>query len=386
MPGSSRGCVARATDDIPDALRADLDRGSHAAQAGYQKLRDFLADELLPQAPEADAVGREKYPALVRRFLGADIDLDETYDWGQEELARIAAQMERRPTGSSPGASVREAIEILDTDPARRLPGTDALQAWMQERPTRPSTRWPTRISTSPSRSAGSSAGSPRPTPAASTTPARATTSPGRAGCGGRCPTGVTEFSHLARADHRLPRGRAGASPADRARRSTAQPAQQVAAARLAGSSGHGEGWALYAERLMADLGFLDDPGDRLGHARRPVAARGPGGDRHRRALRLRGPGRGRRRGRGPTTRRGRCYRALQSWTEGFLRFELERYLGWPGQAPSYKLGERLWLELRDAAKAKQGADFDLKQFHRDALNVGSVGLDVLRRAVLNEL
>ena len=47
------------------------------------------------------------------------------------------------------------------------------------------------------------------------------------------------------------------------------------------------------------------------------------------------------------------------------LRFELNRYLGWPGQAPSYKVGERIWLQARDDAEARKGADFDLKAFHR---------------------
>jgi uncharacterized protein (DUF885 family) len=71
---------------------------------------------------------------------------------------------------------------------------------------------------------------------------------------------------------------------------------------------------------------------------------------------------------------------------EGFLRFELDRYLGWPGQAPSYKVGERLWLQLRDDAQAREGASFDLTAFHRRALDIGSVGLDVLRSAVLGEI
>jgi uncharacterized protein (DUF885 family) len=64
------------------------------------------------------------------------------------------------------------------------------------------------------------------------------------------------------------------------------------------------------------------------------------------------------------------------------LRFELNRYLGWPGQAPSYKVGERIWLQARDEAKARQGADFDLKTFHRQALDLGALGLDPLRRAL----
>jgi uncharacterized protein (DUF885 family) len=64
------------------------------------------------------------------------------------------------------------------------------------------------------------------------------------------------------------------------------------------------------------------------------------------------------------------------------LRYELNRYLGWPGQAPSYKLGERIWLQARADAKARQGAGFSLKEFHTRALALGSIGLDPLREAL----
>ena len=65
---------------------------------------------------------------------------------------------------------------------------------------------------------------------------------------------------------------------------------------------------------------------------------------------------------------------------EDMLRFELDRYLGWPGQAPSYKLGERIWLQAREDARRRQGAAFSLREFHRQALALGSMGLDPLRR------
>ena len=65
-------------------------------------------------------------------------------------------------------------------------------------------------------------------------------------------------------------------------------------------------------------------------------------------------------------------------------RFELDRYLGWPGQAPAYKVGERLWLQLRDEVRAREGDAFDLAHFHRRALDLGAVGLDVLRTALLD--
>ena len=66
---------------------------------------------------------------------------------------------------------------------------------------------------------------------------------------------------------------------------------------------------------------------------------------------------------------------------EASLRFELNRYMGWPGQAISYKVGQRLWEQARDEAARRDG--FDIKDFHRRALDLGSVGLDVLRDALL---
>jgi uncharacterized protein (DUF885 family) len=146
--------------------------------------------------------------------------------------------------------------------------------------------------------------------------------------------------------------------------------------------SGHGEGWALYAERLMQDLGFLHGPGEVLGmldgqllragrvvldigiHCGLPAPVEVGGGD----------------------WTYEKAWTFLQSVSGNHadvLRFELDRYLGWPGQAPSYKVGERLWTGLRDDVAAHEGASFDLREFHRRALDVGSVGLDVLRSALL---
>ncbi len=61
-----------------------------------------------------------------------------------------------------------------------------------------------------------------------------------------------------------------------------------------------------------------------------------------------------------------------------FLDSELVRYLGLPGQAISYKLGERAWLDGRAAARRNRGDAFDLKAWHMAALSQGSLGLDDL--------
>ena len=65
--------------------------------------------------------------------------------------------------------------------------------------------------------------------------------------------------------------------------------------------------------------------------------------------------------------------------TEVFMRSEIDRYLGWPGQAISYKVGERIWLEGRDAARRTAGPRFDLRAFHSYALDLGGMGLGLLR-------
>ena len=67
---------------------------------------------------------------------------------------------------------------------------------------------------------------------------------------------------------------------------------------------------------------------------------------------------------------------------DAFVRFESNRYLGWPGQAPSYKVGQRIWEQLRDEAATRDGASFDIKAWHQKALNIGGVGLDTLRWAL----
>jgi uncharacterized protein (DUF885 family) len=145
--------------------------------------------------------------------------------------------------------------------------------------------------------------------------------------------------------------------------------------------SGHGEGWALYAERLMEELGYLDEPGDRMGmldaqalRAARVVLDIGM-------HLELDIPrGAGMHEGERWTPEIGLEFiRAHTHMDEALQRDEIDRYLGWPGQAPSYKVDERVWLECRADAQRRHGDSFDLKAFHAAALNLGSMGLDLLR-------
>ncbi len=371
--------------ELPETLRGELDAGARAASDAYERLGTFLRDELLGQAPDRDAVGRELYPLHSRAFLGASVDLEETYEWGQQELARITAEMAATAERIKPGASVDEAIAYLDEGGSHTLHGTDALQAWMQETSDAAvaalaDTHFdiPIEIRTLECRIAPTQQGGIYYTGPSEDLVTR----PGRMWWS--VPKGVTEFAtwrelttvyHEGVPGHHL-------QVAQTAYRSNILNRWRRLASWI---SGHGEGWALYAERLMADLGFLDDPADYLGmldgqslraarvvldigfHCGLPAPAEVGGGD-------------------WDYDKAWRFLRAHANMDDGFLRFELDRYLGWPGQAPSYKIGERLWLQLRDESQAREGDAFDLKAFHRRALDVGSVGLDVLRAAVLGEI
>jgi uncharacterized protein (DUF885 family) len=364
---------------LPASLATDLGSRARRAAAAYGALADFLGTELEGAAPERDAIGRELYALQSRRFLGATIDLDETYDWGVEELARMVAEQESIADQIKPGASVLEAIAYLDTDPSRKLHGTDALQKWMQETSDRavaelsetqfdiPDEIKKLECMIAPTQEGG----------IYYTGPTDDFSRPGRMWWS--VPVGVTEFDtwrelttvyHEGVPGHHLQIGQA---VYNRAKLNTWRR-------QLAGTSGHAEGWALYAERLMEQLGYLDDPADRLGmldgqrmRAARVVLDIGVHLEKQR-------PD-----GEGPWTADyafdflGRNV----NMNEGFVKFEVNRYLGWPGQAPSYKVGQRIWEELRDTYKEREGDAFSIKEFHRKALDLGGVGLDTLRSAML---
>lgn len=365
--------------ELSAGLKADVERAAVTATEGYAQLADFLANELLPNANKVDAIGRERYSLLSRRFLGAKVDLDETYEWGIEELARVTAEQNAVANEIKAGATVQEAIDVLNNDASRKLHGTKALQEWMQnlsdaaiEKLSGTHFDIAEPIKKLECMIAPSNSGA-----IYYTGPTDDFSRPGRMWWS--VPAGVDEFDtwretttvyHEGVPGHHLQVAQA-----------VYNRAELNSWRRLASwTSGHGEGWALYAERLMADLGFLDDAGDRLGmldgqrmRAARVVLDIGV----HLGKPKLEGSG------------VWDFDYALDfmgknvNMSKEFVNFEVHRYFGWPGQAPSYKIGQRIWEQTRDEYAARKGAEFDIKEFHREALNLGGLGLDTLRRALL---
>ncbi|WP_174150307.1 DUF885 domain-containing protein [Microbacterium halophytorum] len=360
------------------AVGADLARGRRAAREAYTALREFLASELAPVAGETDGVGRELYALHSRTFLGARIDLDETYEWGMEELARMVAEQEAAAGRVLPGATVREAVAHLEASPDHKLHGTEALRHWMQETSDRAVEELgrahfdiPDELRTLECLIAPTQEGG-----VYYTGPTDDFSRPGRMWWS--VPAGVTEFEtwrelttvyHEGVPGHHLQIGQAVHN------RASLNAWRRL----LAGTSGHAEGWALYAERLMDELGYMDDPANRLGmlDAQRFRAAR---------VVLDIGVHLGKPRpGSGGTWDRDYALEFMRSHVnmpDEEIRFEVNRYLGWPGQAPSYKVGQRIWEQIRDEARAREGAEFSLRDFHRRALGLGGVGLDTLRSAL----
>jgi uncharacterized protein (DUF885 family) len=368
------------------ALATELRRGAAAATAATAGFGEFLRTELAPRGREKEAAGPERYELASQYFLGAKVDQHETYLWGFEELYRLENEMRTVAAGiAGSGAGIADAVAALDADRARWVPGKEAFRDWMQQLADRAieelngthfdiaekMRRLECRIT---------------PTSDGSiyyTAPSEDFSRPGRMWWA--VPEGQTEFStwretstvyHEGVPGHHLQVGQTQllADSLNRWQRL------------LCWCSGHGEGWALYAERLMDDLGYLSDPGDKLGmldgqalRATRVIVDIGM----HLELEIPRDNPFGFHPGERWTPELGwEFLRAHCRMPEEVLRFEWKRYLGWPGQAPSYKIGERIWLQARADAQARKGADFDLKTFHRDALNLGSLGLDPLRQAL----
>ena len=331
--------AAPAEGHLPASLARAVAEHAGAARVAYDELADFLRDELAPVASEHDAVGRELYALHSRRFLGAEIDLDETYEWGVAELARMVAEQESIANEILPGATVEEAVAFLEQDPERKLHGTDALQKWMQETSDRAVAELgeshfdiPEPIRTLECMIAPTNEGG-----IYYTGPTDDFSRPGRMWWS--VPEGVDSFDtwrelttvyHEGVPGHHLQIAQAVYNRAE------LNSWRRL----LAGSSGHAEGWALYAERLMEQLGYLDDPADRLGmldgqrmRAARVVLDIGV----HLGKPRLDGEGVW------DADYALEFMRRNVNMPDEFIQFEVNRYLGWPGQAPSYKVGQRIW-------------------------------------------
>ncbi|MGW2709953.1 DUF885 domain-containing protein [Streptomyces sp. NPDC001356] len=378
--GTGRGWYEDFAAAGPQALRAELDEAARAATGALVELRDWLRDVYAPAIEGApNVVGRERYARWARYFNGTDLDLDEAYAYGWAEFHRILGEMRTEAEKILPGAETPwVALAHLD-EHGRHIEGVDEVREWLQglmdraiEELDGTHFELAERVRKVESRIAP-------PGGAAApyyTAPSEDFSRPGRTWL----PTmGQTRFPvydlvstwyHEGVPGHHLQLAQ------------WAHVAENLSRyqATVGGVSANAEGWALYAERLMDELGYLTDPEERLGYldAQMMRAARVIVDIGMHLELRIPAdspfhPGE-----RWTPELAEEFFGAHSSRPADFVESELTRYLTIPGQAIGYKLGERAWLLGREKARERHGDAFDLKAWHMAALSQGSLGLDDL--------
>jgi uncharacterized protein (DUF885 family) len=342
------------------------------AEKASAETAEFLRTQYLPLAMPNDAVGAERYAVWARYFTGAQLDLPATYEWGKAELKAINDRMWELAKLINPEAkTLREVADTLENDPKYRVEGTENVVKYLQDFTDAAMKRMngeffdiDPRIAICETRLAPEgSASAPYYNP-----PSEDLSRPGTTWIPmlGKNEVStwhlVSTWYHEAVPGHHLQIGTATIEK-DRLSRFQRQAAW---------ISGYGEGWALYAERFMNELGAFDEPGIELGYLSAQAL----------RAARIVvdiGMHLGYKDDNGVVWNAESSRKLLNEQAlldEDHSRSETDRYLGWPGQAISYKVGERVWMTSREDAKARLGANFNMKKFHNYALKLGPMGLD----------
>ncbi|GAA3146133.1 DUF885 domain-containing protein [Streptomyces rectiviolaceus] len=375
-----RGWFEEFASEGPDSLRAELDAAARTATASVVALRDWMRDVYAPAIEGApDTVGRERYARWSRYFNGTDLDLDEAYAYGWSEFHRLLGEMRAEAEKILPGAATPwVALAHLD-EHGTHIEGVAEVRVWLQELMDEAiealdGTHFELaeRVRKVESRIAP-------PGGAAApyyTAPSEDFSRPGRTWL----PTmGETRFPvydlvstwyHEGVPGHHLQLAQ------------WAHVAESLSRyqATIGIVSANAEGWALYAERLMDELGFLTDAERRLGYldaqmmrALRVIVDIGMHLELEIPADAPFHPGE-----RWTPDLAQEFYDAHCSRPTEYVASEMTRYLSIPGQAIGYKLGERAWLLGRENARRRLGDAFDAKAWHMAALSQGSLGLDDL--------
>ena len=376
---------AFAASDISDeSLSSRIEDAAASATAAYDQMGEYLRNSYLPDASPIDGVGRDRYALAAKGYLGSVIDLEETYDWGWEQLEWVRSEMTKTAELIKSGASIGEAVETLETDPQKMIKGEDEFRQWMQDLQDKTIEEMDgTHFDISePVRTIETLIAPPGGALAMYYTgPSEDFSRPGRTWYPAGGKTEFPIWREVSIAYHEGVPGHHFQIATNVAMTGELSRYQRL----LAGTSGYVEGWALYAERLMGELGYLENPDYYMGmldaQALRSVRVIVDIGMH----LGLKIPSHS-------EFNPGVVWNgdlALEFMRERvhfpaeFVNSEIDRYLGIPGQAISYKVGERIWLEARESAKQSMGADFGLKEWHNKALKLGPMGLAQMKRELI---
>lgn len=359
-------------------LAAPLADAAEAADRSYGALADWLAGTYAASAMPEDGIGSERYRLYADLWLGLrGLDLDEAYAWAVAEFHRLEAEKARETDRVRAGATYDEIRAELDADPDQAIAGVDAFRDWAQGAVDDAIARLngaefdipeALRVCRVEMTDAGSGA------MPFYVTPSEDLATPGAVVWPTLGRTTLPTWSAWSTIYHE-------SVPGHHIQLGGSRLLDLVRLQRVAGAAGHAEGWALYAERLMDELGWFDTAPKRLGflsmqsfraarvfvdiglHTGRPIPE---GFD-----------------GAGEPWTRERAIVVIDRASglgPAAAALEVDRYYAWPAQACAYKLGERTWLACRAAAMERHGAAFDRKAWHAQALALGPLGLDRLAR------
>ena len=367
--------------NVSGAPAEGLRAAARDASGALAETAEYLRKTYAPVADPRNGVGEDRHALARRRYMGMDIDADDAYNWGLEEVRRLDAELRRCAAEIKPGMSLDDVRAYLDNESPEAIEGEDNLRDWLQNLMndamdfliSNKHFDIPVgirKIDAKISPPGGAAAQYYMP-PSEDLKRAGSTWYPANGRSRFPLWSEPTTAYHEGVPGHHL---QIGTAIVNREKLSRFQRNEFV--------SGHGEGWALYAERLMDEFGFLNRPEYRLGflyaqafraarvvvdigmHCEKKIPKDWPwhAGETWNPELAL------------------EFLSARSSSDQAFNRSEIDRYLGWPAQAISYKLGERVWLRLRDEAKAKHGAAFDLRAWHTYALDLGNLGLELFTK------
>ena len=334
----------------------------------YRRLTTFVRQEYLPQCRDTVGLsalpeGRKWYEHLVRFYTTTDLTPDQIFDLGISEVARITGEMELLRTKEGfTGDLTAFAGHVGQTAVAFRTKD-DLIRAYNRLRATvepnlpRMFGHLPTSgYEIRPVEEFCEATSSSQMQPAAPDGSRPAIFYVNAAGIQNKpMPVSETLFVHEAVPGHHLQLAIAfGQKDLPKFRR-------------FGWYDAYGEGWALYAESLGADLGCYRDAGQRLEflasemfRARRLVVDTG---------LHVKGWAR---------DQAVKYLLETPGFTEAEATLEVDRYIGMPGQALSYKCGQLKILALRAKAKKALGEGFDIRSFHDELLRDGGLPLDIL--------
>ena len=353
----------RLTDEMTKAINDDV-------LPVYRKFAEFLRTDYDPKGRtdlsiESLPDGKRRYAEAVKFMTTMNITPGEVHEIGLKEVKRITAEMTKlaQAQGYKDLAEFREAInKDPKWKPQREQQIVDDFAKYIhQMEPKLPELfgllpKAPVTVEPIPDFAKAESTHYVLGTPDGKR--------PGRVVVAVADPTKRTLITDEAVAYHE-------GVPGHHMQISIAQTLQDLPKFRLHGFySAYAEGWALYAEELGKEIGFYQNPvsdygrlNSELFRAVRLVVDTGIHDKKWSRQQVI-------------------DYMHANDLNDALAQTEADRYIAWPGQALAYKMGQLTIRKLRDEAKAQLGPKFDIKAFHDEVLNGGSMPLDLLQERV----